>query len=92
MNERIEAVVEGRVQLVMYRDFACRKARALRLVGNVKNLPDGTVSVIAEGPREVLRAYIEKLRGGPILASVDNVAVSWFPATGDYTSFDIVYD
>ncbi|HUQ30395.1 MAG TPA: acylphosphatase [Candidatus Paceibacterota bacterium] len=92
MNERIEAVVSGRVQLVMYRDFACRKARALKLVGEVKNLTDGTVSVIAEGSRDVLRAYIEKLRGGSILASVESVSVSWFPATGEYKSFDIVYE
>src|SRR3989344_224255 len=51
MNERIETIVSGRVQVVMYRDFATRKARGLGLVGEVKNLPDGTVRVVAEGAR-----------------------------------------
>ena len=54
MNERLEAIVSGRVQMVMYRDFTARFARRLGLVGEVKNLSDGTVRVIAEGSR---RAY-----------------------------------
>ena len=45
--ERIEAIVSGRVQMVMFRDFAQRKALGLRLCGEVMNLPDGTVRVIA---------------------------------------------
>ena len=54
MNERLEVVVAGRVQLVMYRDFAWRKAHGLGLKGEVQNLKDGTVRVVAEGPEEVL--------------------------------------
>ncbi len=91
MNERIEAMVSGRVQMVMYRDFACRKARGLKLVGEVKNLPDGSVRVVAEGPRDILQAFKEKLRSGPLLAKVESVSVSWYPATGTYKSFAIVY-
>ena len=89
--ERIEAIVHGRVQMVMYRDFAERKARGLKLVGEVQNLSDGTVRVIAEGTRENLERYIEKLKGGPLLASVEGVAVGWKPASGGYTSFSIIY-
>lgn len=92
MNERIEAKVSGRVQLVMYRDFATRKARGLRLVGEVQNLPDKTVRVVAEGPREKLVAYIQKLNKGSLLSHVENVEVSWLPAQGAYTSFSINYD
>ncbi|MEK7101124.1 MAG: acylphosphatase [Patescibacteria group bacterium] len=92
MNERIEARVSGRVQLVMYRDFATRKARGLRLVGEVQNLPDKTVRVVAEGPREKLTAYITKLNQGSLLSDVKGVDVSWLPATGAYTTFSINYD
>lgn len=92
MNERLEAVVSGRVQLVMYRDFATRKARGLKLVGEVQNIPDGTVRVVAEGPREKLEAYVEKLKRGSLLSRVESVAASWLPATNTYTVFSINYD
>jgi len=89
--ERIEAVVSGRVQLVMYRDFAQRKARGLKLVGEVQNLRDGTVRVVAEGPKDRLERYIEKLHVGPVLAQVRDVSVTWHPATGAYRKFSIIY-
>ena len=91
MNERIEAIVSGRVQLVMYRDFATRKARGLGLVGEVKNLGDGTVRVVAEGPHATLERFVKKLHRGPLFSRVDGVAMSWLPYTGTYRSFDIVY-
>lgn len=91
MHERLEAVVSGRVQMVMYRDFAQRKARGLKLTGEVQNLPDGTVRVVAEGPREKLEAYLKKLHGGPLLAKVEHVAPEWLPATGSYRGFIINY-
>lgn len=91
MHERLEAIVSGRVQLVMYRDFAQRKARGLKLVGEVENLSDGTVRVIAEGPKDALERYVQKLTGGPILARVEHVAPVWLPATGTYRGFSITY-
>jgi len=92
MNERIETIVSGRVQVVMYRDFATRKARGLGLVGEVKNLPDGTVRVVAEGPRATLERFVKKLHRGSLLSRVDGIATSWLPYTGAYRSFDIAYD
>ncbi len=92
MNERLEAIVSGRVQLVMYRDFAQRKARRLKLVGEVQNLPNGTVRVIAEGTREQLDTYLAFLHKGPLLAHVDAVVPVWKEAQGVYTGFSINYD
>lgn len=93
MNERkrIECIVSGRVQMVMYRDFATRKARRLGLVGEVANLPDGTVRVIAEGTVGKLNNYIPLLWQGSILAHVAHVEVSWKDATNTYTKFMITY-
>lgn len=90
--ERLEALISGRVQMVMYRDFVMRKARGLALTGYVRNLRDGTVEVVAEGTRTNLEAFVEKLRKGPLLAKVENVSTSFLPATGAYTSFLIRYD
>lgn len=91
MNERIEAIVSGRVQVVMYRDFTCRNARALGLVGEVKNLPDGTVRVIAEGPHDALLKLVVRLHKGSVFSHVRDVSVAWKSATGKYQSFDIEY-
>lgn len=91
MNERIEVIVSGRVQVVMYRDFTCRSARALGLVGEVKNLSDGTVRVIAEGPHVDLLKLIVYLHRGSMFSHVRNVTVTWQSARSNYTSFDIVY-
>ena len=92
MPERIEAIISGRVQGVMFRDFACRKARGLKLTGEVQNLRDGTVRVIAEGPRAVIETYIAKLNKGSLLAHVENVSVSWHTPTNIYRSFTINYE
>jgi acylphosphatase len=91
MNERLEAIVRGRVQLVMYRDFARRKALRLKLCGEVRNLPDGTVRVVAEGPREALEKYLEKLHRGSVLARVEGIDARFREATGQYDNFSIIY-
>ncbi len=92
MNERLFAIVSGRVQLVMFRDFTQRKASALKLVGYVKNLSNGTVEVIVEGPHERLEKLLTKLHRGPLLARVSNVAEQWQVATGEFSKFKISYD
>jgi acylphosphatase len=85
------AIVSGRVQLVMYRDFVRRGARALGITGEVENLPDGTVSVVAEGEKEKLLALVERLKRGSMLARVDSVSVSWQEPSGAFASFSIRY-
>lgn len=90
--ERVEVISRGRVQMVMYRDFATRKARGLGLVGVVRNLPDGTVHTIAEGERAMLERFITKLKHGPLLARVDEVSVSYSSATQSFSKFTIRYD
>ena len=92
MIERLEAIARGRVQRVMFRDFACRKARALGLLGEVQNLPDGTVRIIAEGEKESLLSYVEVLKGGSFLSRVDAVSATFQPAEGAFRSFELRYE
>jgi acylphosphatase len=91
MNERLEATVSGRVQLVMYRDFVQRGARALGLTGYVKNMSDGTVLVVAEGARDKLEALIARLHRGSLFSRVDAVEIAFVPHTGTFKSFSISY-
>lgn len=92
MKKCMEATISGRVQLVMFRDFAKRKARAHGLTGFVQNKKDGTVYVLAEGEEENLKKFLTRLHRGPILAEVTNVEVVYQEPTSKYTDFSILYD
>ncbi len=87
----IECRIVGRVQMVMYRDFASRKARKLDLVGYVKNNDDGSVALFAEGEEEALSTYIKYLHRGPALSHVEQVETKWKEGTQEYTQFNIIY-
>lgn len=91
MQKRLEVLVSGRVQLVMFRDFVTRNARARGLVGTVRNNPDGTVSVVAEGGEEKLGELLTAIRKGSILSRVDGVTEKWSEPLGGYKNFNILY-
>ena len=72
-------VVHGRVQGVGYRYFVQREANARRVTGFVRNLPDGSVEVVAEADEPAIAALEAELRRGPSfarVASVDRTAIT----------------
>ncbi len=79
---RLDAIVRGRVQGVGFRYFALREARSLGLSGWVANESDGSVHVVAEGPRDALEALVPRLEAGPPAGWVDGVTTRWEPARG----------
>ncbi len=87
--ERLDATVRGRVQGVGYRVFALREAEYLGLSGQVANMADGSVHVIAEGPRADLDALLERLEAGPPAGIVERVITRWEPARGMAPGFRI---
>lgn len=89
--EEIMCIVTGRVQMVMFRDFAQRKARSLNIGGSVQNLKDGSVQVIAQGSRKSLETYIHHLQKGSLLSRVDSVIVEWGAAKELFDDFTILY-
>jgi len=75
---RVRAVVRGRVQGVAFRAATMDEARRLGgLSGWVKNLPDRSVEVLAEGERAAVEALLAWCRHGPRAARVDDVQVTW---------------
>jgi acylphosphatase len=60
---RVVAVVSGHVQGVGYRYFVRQRARAAGLAGSARNLPDGRVEVVLEGPEDDVRAVLAALDG-----------------------------
>jgi acylphosphatase len=74
--------VSGAVQGVGFRMFAERAARRHGVAGFARNLPDGRVEAVAEGPPEGVREFIADLRRGPSGAWVRAVQEQWEPAEG----------
>ncbi|RME24719.1 MAG: acylphosphatase [Deltaproteobacteria bacterium] len=83
--------IEGRVQGVFYRASARDEARRLGLSGWVKNLPDGRVELLAEGPRDRLEQLLAWCRQGPPAARVDDVTVEWGEYSGSYDGFEVAW-
>jgi acylphosphatase len=91
MKEQLHAIVRGRVQGVSFRHYTHQRAKELGLTGWVRNLPDGTVEVTAEGERETLEQLLGFLDTGPLGAHVVHVLKHWQPASDQYHDFDVSY-
>lgn len=87
----VQAIVHGYVQGVFFRAFVAERASELGLTGYVRNLPQGTVEVLAEGERKQLEELIGYFRVGPPGARVEKVITSWSEYTGNYSRFNIRY-
>jgi acylphosphatase len=81
--------VRGIVQGVNYRWFTQRHASELHLTGYVRNLMDGSVQVVAEGPRAEIEQLLETLRAGPSAAVVESVDVEWHAPSGEFDRFEV---
>jgi acylphosphatase len=88
-REQVRAVlvVVGKVQGVFFRASAQSEGMRLGLVGEVRNLPDGGVEVIAEGERRAVEELIAWCRRGPGMARVDSVDVRWSPPRKEFRTF-----
>lgn len=91
MKVRAHVLVSGMVQGVFFRYHTRELARALGVVGWVRNLPDGRVEAVFEGEGEAVRRMIDFCRRGPPGARVTNVEVRWGEPTGEFSSFTIRY-
>jgi len=80
---RRRAVVRGRVQGVGFRFSTEGEADRLALAGWVRNLPDGTVEVEAEGPPDDVAELVAWLHDGPVGAEVEGVDVEDATPTGE---------
>jgi acylphosphatase len=87
----LQATVRGRVHGVFFRAFVEEWAAGLNLTGYVRNRPDGTVEVRAEGERQRLEKLVGYLKVGPPAARVDEVITGWSEYTGNFSGFRIRY-
>lgn len=86
-NARVHLRIYGQVQGVFFRASTEAQARRLGLTGWVRNRPDGSVEVVAEGPSAKLEDMVAWSRHGPPRAQVERVEVEWSEATGEFSGF-----
>jgi acylphosphatase len=79
---RYRLLISGRVQGVFFRDSLRRQADERGVAGWVRNLSDGRVEAILEGPPDRVEALVEWARHGPPQASVEQVSVQAEPPEG----------
>ncbi|GAB6141723.1 acylphosphatase [Methylosoma difficile] len=87
---RFKILVSGRVQGVYFRAFTQKEALRMGVKGQVQNLPDKRVEIIAEAEDEVMDKFIAWCHKGPITARVDLVEVIEQAITQAFTSFEVV--
>ena len=87
--KQLQLMVRGRVQGVYFRASTQREARRLGLSGWVRNRPDGSIEILAEGEEVAIRELYGWAQKGPSAARVDRVDARWRSFTGDYPDFRI---
>lgn len=90
MNELKQAhlFIEGRVQGVGFRHFVRTNARRQNVNGWVRNLPDGRVEAVIEGPEESVQNMIDTCKRGPGTARVSDISIDWENPSG-FNQFEV---
>jgi acylphosphatase len=80
---RAHVIVEGHVQGVWFRDTTREEALRLGVAGWVRNLPDGRVEAVFEGPPAAVSALLGWTRRGPEHAVVTHIEMREEPPAGE---------
>lgn len=87
----VHIIAHGRVQGVFFRATTRDHAKPLGVKGTVKNLPDGTVEIYAQGPKEKVDTLLDRLKQDPGMGEVSHFDIKIPEYAPFFTSFDIVY-
>ncbi len=85
----VTATVGGRVHGVGFRYSTQRTAAGLGLSGWVRNMPDGTVLLWAQGPADAVERLCKFLEEGPPVARVTSLEISEAEPDADITGFNV---
>lgn len=88
-QKRVEIKITGLVQGVFFRHEAKMLVKKLGLTGFVRNEPDASVVIIAEGVEEGLQKLIDWVKVGTKWSKVESVKVEWKDAAGKFNGFEI---
>lgn len=79
----------GTVQGVGFRYTTVSFARQFLLTGWVKNLSDGRVEVVVEGPREKIEELLLRLKG-QFAGFIRDQHIEWLDAKGEFDKFSVI--
>ena len=82
-------LIRGMVQGVGFRFFAQRSAARHQVRGYVRNLEDGRVEALAEGPAKAVEEFKQDLAAGPNYSSVEHLEEIVLEPSGRYPTFRI---
>ncbi len=87
--KRVHLKATGMVQGVGYRMFIDRVARELGLCGWVRNMPDGSVDIDAQGGEQAIGELIRRAAAGPSRARVASLLREELPPSDEMTEFSV---
>jgi acylphosphatase len=90
-KSRVHLIVSGKVQGVWFRESTRLKAEELMIKGWVKNRPEGTVEIVAEGMEPDIKKFVEWCHEGPPRAIVRSLKETAQEFKGEFDSFNIVF-
>lgn len=88
MKTAYRIIVSGKVQNVGFRYYTVQAANDFGVHGFVKNLPDGTVYMEAEGETDGIEGFVAWCKRGPQWARVEGFDIQKQPVTG-YLGFKV---
>lgn len=89
MVKHLNIIITGRVQGVFFRHFSRREAQKLSIKGFVKNLPDGSLYIEAEGEEKNLDKFVKWCQKGPSFAKVEQIKTTESP-NKNFNKFEII--
>lgn len=82
--------ITGKVQGVGYRLSALREAKELGLKGYVRNMPNGSVEILAQGEKEKILKFAQWCKEGPSAAEVTHIKINWSEYADRHNDFKII--
>jgi acylphosphatase len=88
-NARVRLRIRGRVQGVAFRAYAIEEALRRGVKGWVRNCPDGSVELVAEGNRREVDELLSWCRHGPPSARVDHIDIEAEDFKAEFRDFRV---
>lgn len=88
---RLRLVFKGRVQGVGFRFTAERIALEMNVTGWVRNLRDGNVEMVVEGPEEALMSTLERIKSSEVGGYIQTTQLDWQDYRNEFSDFRIEF-